>query len=144
MTANYPIRLTRKTEPDRETYWFVEIPDLPGCVSHGSTPEEALESIQQAKDLWIATRKEQGHRIPDPTPEEFSGHLHLRLPRALHYRLAVQSQQQGVSLNLYMIHLLSTGSASADPGQLPGPVPEEVVAERRGRYRVGRRTRPPS
>jgi len=43
-------------------YWSIEaqafvayFPELPGCMAHGSTYEEALEQIQSAMELWIET-----------------------------------------------------------------------------------------
>ena len=33
--------------PD-EGGWFVSIPDLPGCMSQGETPDQALEMIRDA------------------------------------------------------------------------------------------------
>lgn len=140
MEANYPIRFVKKKDTGGEIYWFVEIPDLPGCVSHGATLEEALESIEQAKEAWIETRQDGGYPIPDPTPTDFSGHLHLRLPKNLHCRLAVQSQDQGVSLNQYLVYLLSTASASVNPAQVHQQMGAAGVAERQGDYRGRRRT----
>jgi predicted RNase H-like HicB family nuclease len=36
-------------------------PDLPGCRSHGSTRDEALENLEDARQLYLATvRSSQG------------------------------------------------------------------------------------
>ena len=103
----YPIRLTRSSDPEEEEYWVAEIPDLPGCMSDGSTPGEAIESVEEAKALWVSTRLEDGYTVPEPSPREFSGRILLRLPKGLHKQLSVQAHEQGTSLNQLVIHLLS-------------------------------------
>ncbi len=40
--------------------------------------------------------------------KEFSGQFRLRLPRSLHADLAMEAVEQGVSLNGYVVYLLST------------------------------------
>ena len=46
--------------------FVAEVPELPGCMAHGKTPEKALKSVNQAIELWIDTAKEFGDRIPEP------------------------------------------------------------------------------
>jgi len=40
------------------------VPDLPGCMSDGETPQEALENAYDAAAAWIATAAETGRDIP--------------------------------------------------------------------------------
>lgn len=42
-------------------------PELPGCMAHGDTREEALEMIQQAMDFWLDVAKEVRDEVPEPT-----------------------------------------------------------------------------
>ncbi len=46
--------------------FVAEVPELPGCMAHGSTQDEALVNIREAMDLWIETAKEFGDPIPAP------------------------------------------------------------------------------
>lgn len=46
--------------------FVAEVPELPGCVAHGSTQEEALANAKAAEQLWIETAKEFGDQIPTP------------------------------------------------------------------------------
>ena len=46
--------------------FVVEVPELPGCMAHGSSHEEALTNIHVAIDLWIKTAKEFKDPIPEP------------------------------------------------------------------------------
>ena len=46
--------------------FVAEVPELPGCMAHGSTPQEALSNAQEAIQLWIDTAKEFGDPVPEP------------------------------------------------------------------------------
>lgn len=50
-----------------------EVPQLPGCLAHGSTYVEALESVQEAMELWLDTAKEVGLPIPEPKSRRDEG-----------------------------------------------------------------------
>jgi predicted RNase H-like HicB family nuclease len=49
--------------------FIAEVPELPGCMAHGSTQELALANANQAIELWIDTAKEFGDPIPEPKGE---------------------------------------------------------------------------
>ena len=51
---------------NEDKVFVAEVPELPGCMAHGKTPEKALKSVNQAIELWIDTAKEFGDRIPQP------------------------------------------------------------------------------
>lgn len=91
--------------------WLAEVPDLPGCMSDGVTVEEALSSLQDAKKAWFFVAKKRGQAIPDPTApvEEFSGKFTLRLPKSLHRELSLAAEREGISLNQYVLSLISFG-----------------------------------
>ncbi len=42
-------------------------PDLPGCMSDGATPEEAVSNIQDAILAWIEAARDLGHAVPKPS-----------------------------------------------------------------------------
>ena len=42
-------------------------PDLPGCMSDGATPEEAVSNIQDAITAWIEAAHDLGHAVPKPS-----------------------------------------------------------------------------
>jgi predicted RNase H-like HicB family nuclease len=44
--------------------WIVECPSIPGCVSQGTTREEALDNIRDAIKLCLEVRAERG-LLPD-------------------------------------------------------------------------------
>jgi predicted RNase H-like HicB family nuclease len=43
------------------------VPDLPGCMSDGATPEEALTNVQDAISTWIEAAQDLGHAVPKPS-----------------------------------------------------------------------------
>ena len=95
---------------DEDGDFVVEIGDLPGCVTHGATIAEAFENLEEAKKVWMESRLAAGLEIPRPKNRaEYSGRVLLRMPRSLHRALSHQSQQEGVSLNQYIVSLLSMG-----------------------------------
>ena len=49
--------------------FVAEVPELPGCAAHGSSQEEALQSVNEAMDLWLETAREFGDPIPEPKGE---------------------------------------------------------------------------
>ena len=51
---------------NEDNAFVAEVPELPGCMAHGDTPEKALKSAKQAMQLWIDTAKEFGDPIPEP------------------------------------------------------------------------------
>jgi predicted RNase H-like HicB family nuclease len=46
--------------------FIAEVPELPGCMAHGETPEMALANAKDAVQLWIDTGKEFGDPVPEP------------------------------------------------------------------------------
>jgi predicted RNase H-like HicB family nuclease len=51
--------------PGEDNYWVVECPSLPGCISQGTTKENAIENIREAINLYIETLKEDKKIIPE-------------------------------------------------------------------------------
>ena len=51
---------------DEDQAFIAEVPQLPGCIAHGDSPERALSNVKDAMGLWIDTAKEFGDEIPEP------------------------------------------------------------------------------
>ena len=43
------------------------VPDLPGCMSDGASPEEAVTNVQNAIETWIEAANDMGHAVPSPS-----------------------------------------------------------------------------
>jgi predicted RNase H-like HicB family nuclease len=46
--------------------YIADIPDLEACSAFGSTPQEALESVLEAKRAWLTSAAERGQQVPEP------------------------------------------------------------------------------
>ena len=62
----YPIVITPLAAEDGGGF-AATVPDLPGCMSDGETPEEALVNVRDAIEAWIDMARELGHAIPVPS-----------------------------------------------------------------------------
>jgi predicted RNase H-like HicB family nuclease len=51
---------------EEDQVYIAEVPELPGCMAHGSSYELALSSAKEAIQLWIDTANEFGDPIPAP------------------------------------------------------------------------------
>ena len=99
-------------DPDEGGY-VIEFPDLPGCMTQVESLDELVAMANEVRELWIETEYERGREIPPPTyPEEYSGKFNVRLPKSLHRLLAWQADEDGVSLNQYVVALLAAGTAT--------------------------------
>ena len=111
LSLPYTIELIREPEGG----WFVRVRELPGCMSAGDTPDEAIEMIQDAMRLWIQTALEDGDPIPEPRSlDEYSGKFVVRVPRSLHRDLVIQAEREGVSLNQYINTILARAVGRVD------------------------------
>jgi len=112
---------------DPDGGYVIEFPDLKGCLSQADTLDEVASMAEEARSLWIEAAYEHGINIPLPSyPEEYSGKFVVRLPRSLHRRLAESAERDGVSLNQYVVMLLSGGDAEQRVTKQPQQ-PEAVV-----------------
>lgn len=49
-----------------DAVFIADVPELPGCMAHGDTQEEALANVKEAMHLWLDTAREFGDPIPEP------------------------------------------------------------------------------
>ena len=47
--------------------FLATVPDLPGCMSDGETPAEAIENVQDAIEEWLDLTRKLGRDIPPPS-----------------------------------------------------------------------------
>ena len=65
MVMKYHYAMVMWYSPDDEAY-LVEVPELPGCMADGATPEEAAQAAQTAIRLWIEGARQMGRAVPRP------------------------------------------------------------------------------
>lgn len=79
-------------------------------MSVGETKVDALTMIEDAMREWLVVAIEDGIEIPLPEPmqaDRYSGKFPLRFPKSMHRKLAEEAEQDRVSLNQYLVMLLS-------------------------------------
>jgi antitoxin HicB len=108
LSLKYPFKIETISEDDGGGF-LIFYPDLPGCYSDGDTLEETIAMGEDAKIAWIETRYVEGYNIPEPFSNfnDFSGRITLRTPKSLHKRLVELADKEGVSLNQYLVYVLS-------------------------------------
>lgn len=67
MRLDYRVEIEPLSAADGGGY-LARVPDLPGCVSDGETPEEALANVAEAIDSWIEAARAWGRPVPQPSP----------------------------------------------------------------------------
>jgi len=53
-------------EPADDGTFSVYVPDLPGCISTGTTRDDAIDSIRQAIAGHVQTLRDLGEAVPPP------------------------------------------------------------------------------
>ena len=51
---------------DDDKIFVVSVPELPGCMTHGKTYEEAVQQGKEAIEGWLDVAKELHWSIPTP------------------------------------------------------------------------------
>jgi predicted RNase H-like HicB family nuclease len=46
--------------------YVVDVPELPGCMAHGSSRAEAIQNAEEAIALWVQSAREDGICVPKP------------------------------------------------------------------------------
>ncbi|MFI0845011.1 type II toxin-antitoxin system HicB family antitoxin [Mesorhizobium sp. IMUNJ 23232] len=62
----YPVIIAPLAEEDGGGF-SAGVPDLPGCMSDGDTPEEAITNVQDAITVWLEAARDMGREIPAPS-----------------------------------------------------------------------------
>jgi antitoxin HicB len=94
--------------------FLIEYPDLPGCISDGETPEEAIRNGRDAVRSYILSCRKYGDVVPTPGAQ-MSGQWRQRVPKSLHARLVAQARREGVSLNTLVTAMIAEGLGSRRP-----------------------------
>ncbi len=51
---------------DEDEAYVVDVPELPGCMAHGSDRQEAIQNAEDAIRFWLKTAKADGLKVPQP------------------------------------------------------------------------------
>lgn len=60
----YPVLVTY----EEDSGWVGRVPDLPGVIAAGDSPDERMDVLQGAKAVYIASMLRHGETVPEPRP----------------------------------------------------------------------------
>lgn len=93
---------------DEDNGFIATIPGIKALSAFGAEREKALAELKIAAEAYFKALEEAGK--PSPLPEKivtYSGQLRLRMPKSLHAALSNGAEDEGISLNTYIVALLS-------------------------------------
>lgn len=97
---------TTWSEDDKEFVGLCR--EFPSLSAFGESQEQAIAHIKEEVRYVISWMQEEGEIIPEPLElNEFSGRLLVRIPKKLHKELALQAKENNVSINQFILTLLS-------------------------------------
>lgn len=67
-THGYDITIAPDLAGDRQV-WVASHPELPGCMAHGDSPYEAVSSLREARELYLASLERRGLPFPPSHPD---------------------------------------------------------------------------
>lgn len=128
---SYPIEL-REIPLNDGGGWVARIPELGRRLFKGvgDTPTEALTSLEEIATPLFEELRRKGLVLPEPPLDvpECSGRLVLRVPRSVHARLAEEARDEGMSLNTYLVAILSDSLRSPHAMNLLKQIRDESKA----------------
>ena len=124
----YPFEM-RPLSKEEGGGWVIVFPDLPGCMSDGESPEEAIENGKDALECWIKACVEDGREIP-ASDSSSSGKFVTRIPKSLHSRLISRARQEGVSMNT-LVSTFIAESLGQQKKEVNSQIPGADIVSRR-------------
>ena len=97
MNDKYSYRVIWSEEDQEHVGLCAEFPSLSWLAK---TPEGALRGIRKVVADTIQDMKQHNEHIPEPLSErKYSGKFMVRVPPEVHRKLAIEAQEQKISLN---------------------------------------------
>ena len=63
---NYSTIVVPDATTDNESCYMAYHPELEGCMSHGTTPDEALQNLREVTEFYISMLLEKNLEVPLP------------------------------------------------------------------------------
>lgn len=93
---------------DEDKSFVATIPQIKSLSAVGATREQALSELRIAAQAYFEALKASGKSLPLPeTVTPYSGQLRVRMPKSLHAALSQEADDENISLNTYIVTLLS-------------------------------------
>jgi|SRR5690625_2239758 len=108
--------IVRKDVFEGEECYEARIHELPDLVEYADSAAEAYELAVDSIFTTAQILAEQNRTMPAPqkSVHDYSGRVTLRLPKSLHRELAMQAQEEGVSLNQLLVATLARQSGQRE------------------------------
>jgi len=55
--------------PGEDGFWVAECPSLPGCISQGTSREDAIQNVREAIQAYVEALEEDGLSVPEDSLE---------------------------------------------------------------------------
>lgn len=128
--ALYPFEV-RYEIADGEGYYHVTYRDFDNVDGFGETIEEALATGREALAALIDYLESVGEPVPSPSlysaeEEEVSGRVTFRMPKSLHRAVIRKAEEEGVSINTFLVSAVSKAVAEPTRKALP-PASFELI-----------------
>lgn len=96
---------------DDDEEFVATVAEFPSLSNLAEAQDEALRGMVELVAFVIEDLERNGEPVPPPRRlQQYSGKVHVRMPGNLHRDLIIKSQDEGVSLNQYIVSLLSRGA----------------------------------
>ena len=126
---DYNISL-RQIGTSDEPLFEARVREFPDAIDYAEDREEAYELVIDTIEASLEVLQDRGKQPPEPVEpiDDYSGRITLRVPKALHCRLAEQAEHESISLNQYLVSLLAyhAGSRYATEGDHYQPLGREM------------------
>jgi len=126
---DYPFTMHRLPEDEGGGY-LIEFPDLPGCMSDGATPEEALRNGADAVRCWIEAMREARRPVPCPSKAAV-GKRTISIHDSAYRQLAREARAQGLSVETIADIALIYGMGALLERVESGPIKVEKAIKTR-------------
>ena len=81
--------------------------ELPSLAAHGERAAEAIIELEKVVLETLKWMEEEGEDIPVAlSTRKYKGNLTLRVPSDIHRKLAIESSEQGISINQLILSKL--------------------------------------
>lgn len=110
---DYTITVKRITEDD-ELLYRVTVAEFPDICSFSDTYTDAYETVIEAIGTLLEVAEEANEPMPAPIEgqNDYSGRITLRIPKSLHRDIAIKSDIEEVSINQYLLNIISNNNKS--------------------------------
>lgn len=106
--TRYTYRVSWSVEDDEYVATCLELPSMSWLAG---TQEDALRGLRDAIAEVVRDQIASGEPVPDPlSSRTYSGKFNLRVGEQLHRKLAIETAEEHLSLNLYVVRRLNTAS----------------------------------